>query len=472
MTDDLHDLDERLKKSAEEFSLTPSADVWKNVEAELHGRRRKRGFIFAAVLVCGTAFAWIWHIASDQEISRHNAQQNTSATPKTADGKGYIDNSITTASVPNSSATNNSFEEMRAEQSHAMEESPLVMQENRKAEGAQDNHEALTPNNLRNDRYENRKSPHDDVTADPHSPETITQSPLETEQTPPLSSDSATDQVAIVSPASDTDDVKPVDTIHVVKADSVSRIERTMDVEERGLPPVDSVPESSAGRFSIAFGAGPSYGMTKFKEKGDYHYIADYRNSTERDLPAMNFHIDFGYMFRYTYVYSGLHLVNYRTEMPNRQVVYDYDFGSSTGPVTPPVVVTRDYYDINNDAYGTTTTKLTYLEIPIGVRIKGYTYRRFSAWFQFELSATRLIKAQGDMYEYSSQEYRKIQTTDLKLWDWTLGSGVHVQYKVNDRYALAFGYLMVSPRDFYKSGYPISQTAGRITAQLSFHYTF
>ncbi|HTF05317.1 MAG TPA: hypothetical protein VK826_14910, partial [Bacteroidia bacterium] len=49
MTDDLHDLNNRLKKSAEDFSLTPSPGVWENVEREINRKDRKR-----------RAFIWLW----------------------------------------------------------------------------------------------------------------------------------------------------------------------------------------------------------------------------------------------------------------------------------------------------------------------------------------------------------------------------------------------------------------------------
>lgn len=477
MTDDLHDLNEKLKRSAEEFSLTPSAGVWKNVEKEIHPRQRTRRLIFvlAGLLMLSGALTWMLNSPAKPQPTADNVNQHAATAPAANEGESAPENGVAASTVDPQDITGNPVakEEVMKNVSPGNsqpDEWRDVTNKNRSPEQARVNHNETTDHAPGKGRREERE-PADHAMAEANGMKTA-QSPLpEPEPTSFQKADIANDNTLLTRTISEADTVTPIDTTHIVKADPVS-LPVVVSAGENNTTVNDSVPSSASGRFSVSIGVMPSWSLTTFTEKGDYDFVANWRDSTERDLPSMNFHFDFGYTFESTYVYSGLRLVNYRTKMPARQAVYRYDQGPVTGPTPPPVVVSRGFDTINNDPDGMITNQLMYLGVPVGIRTHLYTYRRIRFAAQFEFTCYRLIKTQGYFYDYSTHAYKSMGVGDLRSWNWSSRVALHAEYAFNDRFAAALSPTCTGFGSIYKRDYPLKQRFSPLGVELSLHYTF
>jgi hypothetical protein len=464
MMDDLHNLNEKLKQSAEEFSLAPSQQVWKNVEKEIARRRRKRGFFFlltGTLCVCCAA-VWLWFNPADDPVAKQQSPNDTmhstlAALPadRTAERATAADSSEEKHVISTVAPAINIFPEREDTHVAGKAPAPVAQQEMTGPQhinpGTREQESRIT-----NSRIESQ-----------HSPE-----PVDPEAAPILNP-----QALTVKKTSQQQDTTHAEQSVVNNDTSVAeqhQVDTTVQLPAVVQPFViaDSVPPKPENRFMIGVGIRPSKSFTRFKELGEYNYIGSYRDSSERALAVCNFQFDIGYRFGETYVFSGVHVTNFRTEMHNLQVVYRYDQGPISGPVPPPVVVSRDYYIIDNNRYGRQLNKLTYVGIPIGARTQVFVRDKLSIWLQAEFTTQYLIGMRNYVYDPNTLEYRKGVPSDMRRWNYSVGTSVHLQYAFDDRFAVA---LSPGTEDFgsiYKRNYLLRQRFSHLYIQASFHYSF
>src|SRR5690606_4434090 len=81
-----NELEKRLKQEADQFTLPPSEEVWDRINQQLHPRKNRRGWLWAAagllVLLLGAYFLW-----PQGDLPRETVVSTASRTDSTSSSK-------------------------------------------------------------------------------------------------------------------------------------------------------------------------------------------------------------------------------------------------------------------------------------------------------------------------------------------------------------------------------------------------
>lgn len=453
MTDDLHN--DPIRKSAEEFSLSPSPRVWENVDRAINGKERKRRliiFFFCGLLAAGIAGAWMI-TRSDKDIMADAASENSPVNVPPADAESSPSDAML---LPETASTG---EEQMASTAQSADTDLNV-----------------TP------PFENEQGPYagnerpvavdragvNDVPAK----DTYVQLPEKENVLPASPVDILPDTVVAKDPVHSGDTLLPVDTIHVVKIDSqqmnVPVVPLPVAVEE---PEKDTVDPSALHRFSIAFSAAPAISFTQIEEVNT-HAIRDYRMNTDRLRPSLNahLHLHFAVTPRLE-MYSGINVTSFSNFIRSQQIVYRYDTGPVSGPSPPPVVVREENYTIDPDKHEV-ANRITYLGVPLGVRFNVLPRQRFHLWICGEAAFHRMIQARGYLYDDNQGIYRSMQKADLQQTQLSYGFGLAAQWRMTDHLqAEVSPVFRIYSGNMLASGI-LTQQFSQAEVRLSLRYSF
>lgn len=448
MTDNFDELNDRFKKSAEDFSLIPSTGIWKNVERDIRKRERKRRFIiffflFAGLLIGGSVLYF---------------NNSTNRNVQTASQK---DNSVST--VPSPTKENNANENnISATKNNSV--APTSPIQNNSVEKI----EITKP--IQQTNVPVKSSPTKNVVA---SATTSITNQNNLASNNPIQTEITTNITPIISQVV-TDSIKTTDSLQTeTKKDSLLSAKADTIKKDTLIAMKDTIkPAPHNSKWSIAIGIAPTKNYTKLQEEGDYQFISHYRDSTDKNLLTWNYYLNINYkIFPVLEIYSGIGLLNFEQELLNRQVAYKYDtviIGTLPNPV---IVINKDNFNINGDSTGTVKNKFSYLEIPIGIRYNICPVSKFNIWLQPEISFNKLIHSEGYAYNYTTRQYEKINSANLQSWIVSYGIGLSLQYEIFKNVNLELTpYYRSFQKSIYDSAYPFSQKFQQVELRFSLRY--
>lgn len=469
MTDDLHELD-RIKRSADAFSLTPSPAVWENVEREIRGGKRRRAFIWfllGGALAGGAAAAWMLSGPEQDQLAVIVQSHDSAAGAISVSPDGHPSSDLRQLHVQ-SDASHTDLQENFSDPAFSGSTQRRSKEKSATATGVNSGTRvSLSGENPGKAEHLDRSGAVKDIQRD----------------NLPLTKD---------APAAERDRVEPSHATHTLTMDAAPArdslpavndtvIALTPDDAAIELAPNDTIIPSSqndtlpaSGRFSIGVGIAPALGLSRASEQGAYQFVGKFRDSTDKELPSLNVHFDLHYRCApWLQVYTGLRLTSYRTAIRSRQVVYRYDQGSGSGPVPPPVIVSRDYYDINGNAEGSVVNRFTYVGLPAGARLRGYQGRKLSIWLQTEAVCYAMIGSGAYTYDVNSRAYRTATRRDLRSLNFAGATGVAFHYSFKDE----FGFELTPgiegfAASVYKPDHILQQRSGQVSIRASLYYSF
>jgi hypothetical protein len=453
MADNLDELTNRFKSSAEDFSLMPSPATWEKVERELAGRERKRRFIIffllGGVLLLGGAVLFM----------NYSTGKNEAAVSQNNDPTVLTQPSILKDEKPKSPANNNATEQSSSRQDNAATISD-----------PQQHLETVT-----DIKKESARS----VIPEKSSDKSISgKSPAVNEEKNVVFSNEV-ESAKIISSTPDisniTSDIKATDSLHTKPAhDSLTAV-HVVTLAKDSLPEEkDSIAEIPFVRkWSFTYGAALATNFTKFSEQGDYQFVAHYRDSSDKDLLTQNAHFNISYhIFPRVEIFTGIGFINYQERMLNNQVVYRDDTLPASGPFPPTIVVSKGYDHINGDSLKGVTNKFFYLQIPLGIRYTVFSLRKWNIGVQPEISFNKAIYTKGYRYDYVTREYKPATLSDLRALNINYGLGISFRYELRNNLQLELmPYFHSMQRSIFISS-PFSQKFQQAEARVSLRYTF
>lgn len=402
MADNSDKLNETFKKSAEDFSMLPPADVWKNVELDIRKRERRRRFIIfffagAGLLICAML---LFPVPTEHNKSALQ-QENKSETPASIQHTPSSIQQNSIAGQKNSTSNNTTREQNiiapKSQEKTGVENKKstapiLVKQEKQNAfAGEIDLNNNIDAKNIITEQAQTT------VTTD-----VVTSKPVVQDTATP-----AGEPVVVVQ--------SPLPVI-IPLADTLSAVK-------------DTLLTTSNSRWSVALGISPALSFSHSKEDNEYQYVAQYRDSTDKNLLTFNVHANLAYKLNSRVeIFSGLSLVNFKQDILQDQVVYQYTPAIISGPTPQPMIVSRNYFHINGDSLQPVKNKYTFLEIPFGIHYNMLTVRKFSILLQPHIAFNTLIRSSGYIYDYDSRQYRQFVRKDMRGFNFSYGGGVAFRY--------------------------------------------
>lgn len=449
MTDDLRDLNSRLKQSAENFSLTPSPGVWQNVEREIsRNKRKQRAFIWllTGVAVLIASGLWLTRSGNHNEVLVSNNQIEAVETIASVDNEGTnspVQIKGAEVVIPSDVTTPDNTEG----QMTAAQKTPLPVT---------DKIDPLIHGPTREQMEEQpfiiRQQPdREKIVAEPENDQS---NPVHLSGAEPIH-ESEPESLQLTN----DNDTPAGAVLPLVVADSLIVSENDTNVAE-------------PSRFSLAVGVSPSLSFTSITERGNNHGVSGYRNSTDKDLAALNAHLNVSYsLLPRLDIYSGISLTNYREDIRSQQTVYRYDTGPVTGPVPPPVVVREENYLISDAEY--VTNSLTYIGVPLGIRYNVFPCNRFNIWLRSEAAYNRLIHFNGYVYDDNMGIYRSMSAADLQPWKISYGFAIVVQQNLSSNLELEVSpAYRIFTGSVYQSTNLLSQKFAQADLQFALRYSF
>lgn len=450
MADNLDELTNRFKSSAENFSLAPSPSTWEKVEREIGGRERKRRFVIlfllGGALLLGGAVWFINSPAGRKNVVVQN-QNSVSTLPSIEEQQKKPASSI--ADERSSYGKKNS-------------ETIPVSQKQLKTASSQKEAGQLVQGKFNDSRTTDRSIPGNENESTHKVP---AKNEIETKKI-------ISPETALLSLASE---IKTNDSLkeNAVK-DSLS-IVHLVDLNKDSVPAKkDTVTESSFARtWSLTYGAALATSFTTFSEDGDYQFVAHYRDSSDKAVLTQNLHFNISYRaFPRLEIFTGMGLVNYQERMLNKQVVYRDDTLPVSGPLPPAVVKGKGFYHISGDSLRGVTNKFFYLQVPVGVRYTVYTRHKWNIGVQPEISFNKAIYTKGYMYSDATREYKAARLTDLQALNIGYGIGIPFWYELNNKLQLEMMPCFFGMQRSVFSSTLLSQKFQQVEARVSLHYTF
>lgn len=454
----MDELNDRFKKAAEKFSLIPSSGIWQKVEADIRKRKRKKRFIIFFFLLAGISTGALF----------------------------LFNNNSTTIHTPAALSKNEALTGQSVTQQNDSTEKSKPFKENSSA------HVIFNENKeqgITNKIYPQKKQPlhpGSSLTTDTtltFVTQTISHQNNVTEDSLQQAEISTTITTAILpfefeNVNSDSVSAIPKDTVQtepqtdsllITKADTIKT--DSVIARKDTLKPVEN-----KSKWSIALGSAPALNFTKQEEQGDYQFISNYRDSTDKNLLTWNYHLAINYkIVPLLEVFTGVGIIHFEQELLSKQAVYHYDtlISPIAGPSGPDtiIILSKANFNINGDSAGTVKNKFTYLEIPIGIRFNYLRVGNFGISFQPEVSFNKLIKSGGYIYNYENFTYEKIKDSDLKTWLVSYGIGLSFQYAIRKKLYIEFTpYYKSFQKSIYNTAYPINQRFQQAEFRLSLRY--
>ncbi len=468
--DNMDELNDQFKKSANDFSLTPSPGTWSNVQADIHARKRKRRFIIYFFLIAGIVSGGLFLLDRSTSRKTEILPPETSLTP-------------TESQKPPTTQQNVSGKKGNLPKEHfSAQQSNSTPKKNTST--------AKTPSQ--------DKKQHDNgyPASRKIKPEKSESSPVtESEYTPPPvmlleednlvsgnpESSQACETTSFPTPLSELDNSGESFTSTIsndslqtrTKKDSLLAIKtETNSKTDSSVIIKDTLKNNSyQSKWSIVIGVAPTTCHSKLDEKGDYQFISHYRDSSDKNLLTWNFHLNLAYNFLPEIgFFTGIGIEHVSQEILSNQAVYKYDTSQSltVGPTPPTITVGKSSFHINGDSTGTVKNKFTYLEIPVGIRYDFLRERKFNISLLPEISFNKLIASEGYRYNFQNFMYQKITDADLKPWLVSYGVGLAFQYAVKKNICLE---LTPYYKSFQKSIWNTSDDISQRFQQTEFRFS-
>jgi len=446
---------EKFVKAAESFALQPSPGVWSNIEKDiaLPPRKKRKGgiIIIFSLLVLSSAllgyFLISTHTSNNSTIKTSDSMTHGNPTRRdqnTIAGKTYKEPS-NVDSIKNSKTDQ-----------HKTQNLPFKAHDFSKAQ----NHLTKTSDTSAKYQLIGKTSNNIEVSG---------------EVNPSISKSSEPD-ISIDAAQNLPDKVIHKDIITAQNDLVKDTLEKDSLADSFASKKTDKVAgKSSLPKWSIGLFVGGSQSFTKIQEAGDYQFIKKYRDSTDKDLLALNYGLNFSYdIIPNVTIYAGPGITQYKQKILSRQMVYRYDTTPATSPFHPPVIiVNKDFYDISGDSAGSVRNSFTYLNIPLGIRYNFFPGKKFGFSLQAEISINRLINAKGYIYNKEELVYTNQIKASLKPWMISYSFGIPIHYKVYSNLTLelipVYGIYQGS---VYKSSYTVSQKFQQMELLLGFRYAF
>lgn len=446
----MDELNDRFKKSAENFSLIPSDGIWKNVETEIRRRERKRRFIIifltGAAILIGGLFLFINFSDKHPELQKNN---------------------------PAGSVQNAAQENISVKKDYPEKENAAIPQVSA---------EIKNPVNSKTVPQIKHQATFISVTEDNNVSEPLNPKPsgqnnsiINNPTTSQIISDEITTSSAasisiktdsIVANAKDTLETKAVkDSALAAKSDTI--IPDTLIA----LKDTTQTPAQKS-KWSIVIGIAPTLSFSEQQEDGDYQIISNYRDSSDNTLLTWNYRFAVSYRFiPRMEVFTGIGVINFSEEILSKQAVYRYDTNTIIVGPSPTIIVSRGYFNINGDSTGTARNKFSWLEIPIGVCYDFFPDHKLNISLQPEASFNKLMSADGYIYNYETLIYEKIKVSDLKSWQVSYGIGISFQYAILKNLHFEFTpFYKNFQNSIYDDPYPLKQHLQQTELRLSLRY--
>ncbi len=451
MENNIDELNDQFKKSAEIFSLNPSPGTWQNVERAIRIRERKKRFIIIFFLLAGILAGGMFLFTfqsptpnqqTDSPEHNRETQEQKSTNKYISDGKN-ISKKYNSSTLP--AFTENKTPDNKSTSPHP----PTANSDSHSA----DNQVLTTSAHI--DFHETISAPNNPPQPEMNNSEISLITP-------------GTE----INPESDSILVNKIDTLEVeAPNDSLPAAKTFISKPDSSIAEKDSIQSTPRqSKWSIAIGVAPTISFTKQYEEGDYQIISNYRDSSDKTLLAWNYYLAIHYtVIPELEIFAGIGIINFEQEILNHQAVYEYDT-LNMGPI-PAITITRDYFNINGNSTGTVKNKFSYLETALGLRYKFLPAHKFNISLQAGVSFNKLIRSDGYSYNYQNFEYEKMNSSGLKSWMVSYGAGLSFQYAI-----LKYLHIEFTPcykrfqKSIYSDNYPVSQRLQQVEFRLSLRW--
>jgi hypothetical protein len=425
----MDEFNDKFKNAAEHFSLLPSSGVWRNIQADIEYRARNRKLIIFLFLVAGIftvalLFTYMYIPSKMDYTSQNNAKADISFSK---------------------------FSNSRTNQGSA---NIIKPHQTIKTKGV------LT---LRTNKYENSITQATSLLNNTRIDKDNTQIGALTIQTTSVVTKKDNNNSSSIIISNDT-------------LQSVSIIDKLKDKKKDSIEPLDSNAgawkDKTTNRWSLSVDVAPSLSFDKLSEIGDYQFISNYRDSTDKNILTWNYRLAIYYkIIPQLEIFSGLGIVNFKQDIKNKQAVYRYDTGWLVSQPMPRITLVRAFANINGDSTGSQRNKFTYLEIPLGISYNFLPGHKFNIALQPQLSFDKLIYYSGYIYNFQNSLYEKITASDIRSWLLSYGVGIAFQYTFQKKFCIEIvpSYKSYN-KSIYRSSYPISQRIQQIEFRLSLYY--
>lgn len=443
----MDDLDNRFKDSAENFSLIPSSGIWVSVEADIRKRERKRRFIIFFFLLAGILTGGIYF------LNDHLTNSNT-LTSIQKDSSKEIDYTTTQQTNP---LKENIRERTDSRVSPTFPDKKIANSQQKQIAYS------IPSSTIKNETGSGMQT-------------TSIQNNLAVQQQDEISTSIST----TISPAI-ADSMMPASISSITnytlqsEAETDSVLTAKTDTSKQ-----DNLPEKkdsakttpSKSKWSIVLSVAPTLSYSKLQERGDYQFISNYRDSSDKNLLTWNYHLTIHYkLLPEIELFTGIGIINFEQEILSKQTVYKYDTNPIISGPVPIITIKKTYYNINGDSTGTIKNKSAYLEIPVGVRYNFLSGHKFNISLQPEIAFNKLIQSGGYTYNYQNRIYEKIRPADLKPWLVSYGVGLSFHYAIIQNLCLELTpYYKSFQKSIYKPAYPITQRFQQTEFRLSLRY--
>ncbi len=460
----MDELNDRFKKSAENFLITPLSGTWEKIEADIIKRRKRKSVIYISFSLLGIFLVASWfinrNVVNETKIPSHQQVANHAANVRPDNGVRNYEKSVLssieskgqnhelTSQVPAqhtkqitekksksftlpvmTSSSGNIFEKIKSEKAEVQSTTqPAIL--------------AISGNGI--------VTSVDSVIIDTSlAIPAVKDTSLLADIDPSLIDSIETSLLNI------TDDKRKIDSTKVQPDSSLMRTNKTIK------------------RWSLAFGLAPTWNYNRWKEDGDFQIIANYRDSSDKNMLQWNYHFAIHYLvLSKLEIISGIGLSNFKVEMLNRQAVYHYDTSAATGPGTSSkITVSKSYFNLDVDSFETSSNKITYLDIPLSIRYYLHQENKFKISIQPGVTYRQMIRSEGYSYSYQDRNYQKLQEAELRSGQFVYGVGLSFNYEIlKNLYFDITPFYKNSASSIYKDSYPLSQKLQSFEIQMAIRY--
>lgn len=460
MTNPMDDLDHKFKSSAENFSLSPSNDSWTKVESALNEKKRKRKFIIFFLLGFTVVSGFLLFNRTNKPVT--NETKHLKA----------VENTIV-ASTP---AKQNKITATEIKLAKPIEEKVKPIQQRDKS-----TLESSLSSKVRLQNSLNHEKQSLFATKE-SKPSNVPSSAIK-EDAPSkiITAHDKKEQVQIdVNETSSVNSQIDSSGVSNVIAETVYPMENTTSItlidslrKDSTANKTDSLPANVDGfRWSISIGAAPTMSATNYKEVGDYQILANYRDSSDKNLLTMNYKLLIHYkLSKKVELFTGIAIRNFKQELLSHQAVYKYDTNTIVTLPFPVITVSRAYANLSNDSLGVVKSNFSYLEIPFGISYNLFSRGKFNLSVDGQIGMNKLISSESYKYEASSFNYKKSASTDLKPWIFSYGVGLSAKQFIAKRISLEFSPAYYRfPNSIFKSNQPLEQFFDQAELNFSIRY--
>ena len=452
------DESQHIKKAAEEFSMQPPAEIWEKVDAELGRREKKRRIILFALISVAFLSTGIFlgvlfsgnHPEERSPVQHFEQEKNI---PALSSSDKASQNLFIDSLKPQPKQAELPAVEKQVSSSESNDAGSFAA----KAAGVKPDHSITTTAN-------SNVLPKVNVEQTSLAVDQSHTSALVQEGTVGSSKDSVSENLSLESPAPwetiskdmvfapTTDSVK----VNPVKSDSVATKKDTVAAN------------SHKGKWTIGISAAPLLSFTSLEESGDYRFVANYRDSSDKKCVTGRYVFNLGYrLLPELEIFSGLGISSFEEEILNRQVVYKIDTNHVVTLPVPLITISRGYQNLSPDSSGTTFNRYTYLEIPLGFRYEFLSGKKLSLGFEPQLLYHHLLNQKGVFYDSGNQQYRSVERKDLNsgLLSWRFG--LSLNYRVSEKVSVDFspGYEFYS-KSLFNKNYSMKKKLEQLSAGI------